>query len=293
MQERLQKLIAQAGIASRRQAEEMIVNGRVTVNGEHAKLGMKADPETDFIKVNGKLINSKLGKHDKVYILLNKPKGVLTSVADPEGRKLVVDLVPKSYGKVYPVGRLDYQTEGLILLTNDGEFTNFINASHKIPKLYEVKVKGLPPEVAINKLRRGTTLEDGFKTSPCEIKVLEPTKTNAWFEITLFEGHNLQIRKMFDSIGHSVVKLRRLAIGNLRDDRMPIGSFRELSEAEVKELSKPTQKTAKANAKEKADSTKPPKHSRSITPKKPKKKKKVMLSQRDISKARAIKSIKE
>lgn len=290
MQERLQKLIAQAGIASRRQAEEMITNGRVTVNGETAILGMKADPETDHIKVNGKLINDKLGQRDNVYILLNKPKGVLTSVADPEGRKLVVDLVPKVYGKLHPVGRLDFQTEGLLLMTNDGKFTNFINSSHKIPKLYEVKVKGLPPEVAINKLRRGTLLEDGFKTAPCEIKTLEPTKNNAWYEVTLYEGHNLQIRKMFDSIGHSVVKLRRLAIGNLRDDRMPIGSFRLLTEAEVKEFSKPAQK---ATNKEKSVSNKPQKHSRSITPKKPKKKKKVILSSWDIAKARAIRKVKE
>lgn len=289
MQERLQKLIAQAGIASRRQAEELIANGQVTVNGEFATLGMKANPETDHIKVNGKLINAKLGKRDNVYVLLNKPKGVLTSVSDTEGRKLVVDLVPKNYGKLHPVGRLDYQTEGLILLTNDGEFTNFINASRKIPKLYEVKVKGLPSEVAINKLRRGTVLEDGFKTSPCEIKTLEPTKSNAWYEVTLYEGHNQQIRKMFDSIGHSVVKLRRLAIGNLRDDRMPIGSFRLLTETEVKELSKPTQK---ATTKEMTNSTKTQKHSRSITPKKPKKKKKAMLSVKDIARARAIKKIK-
>jgi 23S rRNA pseudouridine2605 synthase len=288
MQERLQKLIAQAGIASRRQAEELIANGQVTVNGEFAKLGMKADPETDSIKINGKLINAKLAKRNNVYLLLNKPKGVLTSVTDPEGRKLVVDLVPKSYGKLHPVGRLDYQTEGLILLTNDGEFTNFIAASRRIPKLYEVKVKGLPSEVAINKLRRGTMLEDGFKTAPCEIKTLEPTKNNAWYEVTLYEGHNQQIRKMFDSIGHSVVKLRRLAIGNLRDDKMPIGSYRELSAQEVKDLMKPTQK-----AKEKIDSTKPQKHSRSIAPKKAKKKKKVSLSSRDIARAKAIRRIKD
>lgn len=288
MQERLQKLIAQAGIASRRQAEELIINGQVTVNGEHATLGMKADPEVDHIKVNGKLINAKLGKRGKIYILLNKPKGVLTSVTDTEGRKLVVDLVPKSYGKLHPVGRLDYQTEGLILLTNDGEFTNFINASRRIPKHYEVKVKGLPSEVAINKLRRGTILEDGFKTAPCEIKTLEPTKNNAWYQVTLHEGHNQQIRKMFDSIGHSVVKLRRLAIGNLRDDKMPIGSFRVLTEAEIKELSKPTQKVSR----EKADSTKPQKHSRSVAPKKPKKKKKVNLSRQDIGRAKAIRNLK-
>ncbi len=272
MQERLQKLIAQAGIASRRQAEEMITSGLITVNGERATLGMKADPETDHIKVNGKLINAKLGSYEKVYILLNKPKGVLTSVSDPKRRKLVVDLVPKTYGKVHPVGRLDYQTEGLILLTNDGEFTNFVNASKKIPKLYEVKVKGLPSEVAVNKLRRGTVLEDGFKTAPCEIKTLQPTENNAWFEVTLFEGHNLQIRQMFDSIGNSVVKLRRIAIGNIRDDRMPIGSFRELSPAEVKEfLSMRTKTLVKPKVETKPDSK--PKldtHSRTIKVKKKK-----------------------
>lgn len=267
MQERLQKLIAQAGIASRRQAEELIINGQVSVNGERAVLGSKADPDVDHIKVNGRLINSRIIKHENVYILLNKPKGVLTSVADPENRKLVVDLVPKSYGKVHPVGRLDYQTEGLILLTNDGEFTNFINDSKSIPKLYEVKVKGLPSEVAINKLRRGTTLDDGFKTAPCEIKTLEPTKSNAWYEVTLLQGHNQQIRKMFDSIGHSVVKLRRLAIGSLRDDRMPVGSFRLLTEGEVKEISKP----AKKQSSKSADAPlKPQKHSRAIIPRKPK-----------------------
>lgn len=297
MQERLQKLIAQAGIASRRQAEEMIENGQITVNGEIAKLGTKADPETDHIKVNGKLINSKLGKRENVYILLNKPKGVLSSVSDPENRKLVTDLVPKTYGKLHPVGRLDYQTEGLILMTNDGEFTNFINASHKIPKVYEVKTKGIPTEVAINKLRRGTVLEDGFKTSPCEIKTLVPTKTNAWYEITLYEGHNLQIRKMFDSIGHSVVKLRRLAIGNIRDERLPSGSFRFLSEAEVKELLSPVKKSTvkqpaakQSSVKQKSDkqkAEKPQRHSRSVAPKKPKKKKKVTLSAQDIARAKA------
>ena len=168
MQERLQKLIAQAGIASRRAAEELIREGAVSVNGEVAELGAKADPEIDHIKVHGKLINKKLEKRANVYILLNKPKGYLSSVADPEGRKLVTDLV-KNFGKVHPVGRLDYNTEGLIILTNDGEFTNLVASSKKFPKVYEVKVKGLPNENAINKLRRGILLEDGFKTAPAEI----------------------------------------------------------------------------------------------------------------------------
>jgi 23S rRNA pseudouridine2605 synthase len=268
MEERLQKLIAHAGVASRRAAEELITNGRVTVNGERATLGMKADPDVDHIKVNGKLINIKLEQHENVYILLNKPKGVLTSVLDPKGRKLVVDLVPKKFGKLHPVGRLDYQSEGMILLTNDGSFTKKVNDSKTIPKLYEIKVKGLPPEPAVNKLRRGVELDDGFKTSPCQITTLQPTKTNAWFEVTLYEGHNQQIRKMFDAIGHSVVKLRRIAIGNIRDDLMPIGSFRVLDEKEVREFLSGKSKFAASKTKDEPD--KLAKHTRSLKPKKAK-----------------------
>ncbi|HEX8636811.1 MAG TPA: pseudouridine synthase [Pyrinomonadaceae bacterium] len=238
MQERLQKLIAQAGIASRRGAEELIKEGAVSVNGEIAELGAKADPETDHIKVHGKLINAKLEKRENVYILLNKPKGYLSSAADPEGRKLVTDLV-KNYGKVYPVGRLDYNTEGLIILTNDGEFTNRVASSKMFAKVYEVKVKGLPNENAINKLRRGVRLEDGFKTAPAEIKELKHTENNGWYEVTLYEGHNQQIRKMFDFIGHSVVKLRRVSIGHVKDERIPVGAYRELDEDEVRQFLNP------------------------------------------------------
>jgi 23S rRNA pseudouridine2605 synthase len=237
MQERLNKLIARAGIASRRHAEELIAAGEVTVNGEIVtEPGAKADPETDHIKVSGKLINPKLKKREKVYVLLNKPRGYLSSATDPEGRRLVTDLVPPSFGKLHPVGRLDYNTEGLIILTNDGEFTNLVASSRKVPKVYEVKVKGLPNENAINKLRRGIRLEDGFKTAPAEIKPLKSTENNAWYEVTLYEGHNQQIRKMFDSVGHSVIKLRRTAIGHIRDDRIPVGAYRELDEKEVRQF---------------------------------------------------------
>jgi 23S rRNA pseudouridine2605 synthase len=276
MEERLQKLIAHAGVASRRAAEELIINGRVTVNGERATLGMKANPDEDHIKVNGKLINIKIEQHENVYILLNKPKGVLTSVLDPNGRKLVVDFVPKKFGKLHPVGRLDYQSEGLILMTNDGAFTQKVNGSKTIAKLYEIKVKGLPPEPAVNKLRRGVELDDGFKTSPCEIKTLQPTKTNAWFEVTLYEGHNQQIRKMFDAIGHSVVKLRRIAIGNLRDDLMPIGAFRVLDDKEVKAFLTGRMKATSTKAgstKSTEEAEKLAKHTRSLKPKKVKYKK--------------------
>jgi 23S rRNA pseudouridine2605 synthase len=236
MQERLQKLISQAGVASRRAAEELIRDGQVSVNGEVVtELGTKADPAKDHIKVRGKLINQLLASRQNVYILVNKPKGYLSSAADPEGRKLVTDLV-KGFGRLHPVGRLDFNTEGLIILTNDGEFTNAVAGSKKIPKVYSVKVKGLPTEVAIRKLARGVRLYDGFRTAPAEIKTLRPTNKNGWYEITLFEGHNQQIRRMFDSIGHSVVKLRRTRIGGITDQGLAVGKFRKLTPAEVRSL---------------------------------------------------------
>ncbi len=247
MEERLQKLIAQAGIASRRAAEKLIEAGEVSVNGEIVTaLGKKADPETDHIKVGGKLINPKIGKREKVYILLNKPKGYLSSAADPEGRRLVTDLVPPKFGKLHPVGRLDYNTEGLIILTNDGDFTNQVASSKNVEKVYEVKVKGLPNQNAVNKLRRGVILDDGFRTAPAEIKELKHTENNGWYEVTLTEGHNQQIRKMFDSVGHSVVKLRRISIGHIKDDRIPVGAYRSLDEDEVNLFSnKPSNPAAK------------------------------------------------
>lgn len=237
MYERLQKLIAQAGIASRRAAEELIRSGEVSVNGTIVtELGTKSDPEKDHIKVRGKLINLKLQTRQNVYILLNKPKGYLSSAADPEGRKLVTDLV-KGHGKLHPVGRLDFNTEGLIILTNDGAFTNKVAASKTIPKVYQVKVKGLPTEVAIRKLRRGVRLEDGYKTAPADIRELKSTDKNGWYEVTLYEGHNQQIRKMFDSIGHSVVKLKRVSIGHIKDDRLKAGAWRKLSPQEITNFS--------------------------------------------------------
>ena len=231
--ERLQKLIAQAGIASRRAAEELIKAGEVSVNGQIVtELGTKADPAKDHIKVRGRLINPQLKDRPNVYILLNKPKGYLSSAADPEGRNLVTDLV-RGHGKLHPVGRLDYNSEGLILLTNDGQFTNLVSSSRSVPKVYEVKVKGLPPAAAINKLRHGVRLDDGFKTAPAEITELKSTDKNGWYRVTLREGHNQQIRRMFDTIGHSVVKLRRTAIGHIADASIRSGEFRKLTADEV------------------------------------------------------------
>jgi len=268
MIERLNKLIAQAGLASRRGADELIANGAVSVNGQIiTELGFKADGEKDHIKVHGKLINQKLEKRKNAYILLNKPKGYLSSAADPEGRKLVTDLV-KGFGKLHPVGRLDFNTEGLIILTNDGEFTNHVASSKTVAKVYEVKVKGLPNENAINKLRRGIRLEDGFKTAPADIKELKHTENNGWYQVTLHEGHNQQIRKMFDAVGHSVVKLKRIAIGHIDYDRLPVGAYRELDEDEVKEFFNPTPKKPKAKLLETSAKPISPKPVRPRRPKK-------------------------
>jgi len=240
MEQRLQKLIAAAGIASRRHAEELIIAGRVTVNGEVVKeLGTKADPEKDHIKVNGKLINPQLKSREKTYVLLNKPKGYLSSVSDPEGRPLVMELLPPSLGKLHPVGRLDFNTEGLLLLTNDGDFTNYVTAArNRVDKVYEVKVKGVPADSGIQRLRRGVTLEDGTRTAPAKIEKLHETQTNAWYEVLLHQGRNQQVRRMFELIGHSVLKLRRVRIGFLTDDKLKPGSWRLLSPSEVARLMK-------------------------------------------------------
>lgn len=240
MEQRLQKLIATAGIASRRHAEELIVAGRVTVNGKVVKeLGTKADPDRDHIKVNGKLINSQLKAREKVYVLLNKPKGYLSSVADPEGRPLVTELLPPNLGRLHPVGRLDFNTEGLLLLTNDGDFTNFVTAArNRVEKVYEVKVKGVPPDGAIARLRKGIVLEDGTRTAPAKIEKLGETHANAWYEVLLHQGRNQQVRRMFELIGHSVLKLRRVRIGFLTDEKLKPGHWRFLSPAEAKRLMK-------------------------------------------------------
>ena len=240
MEQRLQKLIAAAGVASRRHAEELIAAGRVTVNGEVVKeLGSKADPAKDHIKVNGKLINPQLQAREKVHVLLNKPKGYLSSVSDPEGRPLVTELLPPSLGKLHPVGRLDFNTEGLLLLTNDGDFTNYVTAArNRVEKVYEVKVKGVPAESGIARLRRGITLEDGTRTAPARIKLLNETQTNAWYEVLLHQGRNQQVRRMFELIGHSVLRLRRVRIGFLNDENLKPGYYRLLSAPEVARLMK-------------------------------------------------------
>ena len=247
MQERLQKLIAEAGIASRRKAEQMILEGLVRVNGVVVtELGTKADPEVDFIKVGNKKINQLLAEREVVYVLLNKPRGYLSSTSDPEQRPLAIDLLPPNLkNKVHTVGRLDFNTEGLLILTNDGDLTNAVTKAGRVPKVYHAKVKGHPADEQIARLRRGLSI-GGRRTAPAEISMLEATDAdNAWYQVVLREGRNQQIRKMFDAIGHSVVKLRRVQIGHITDVGLPIGKWRALTESEVKRLKTAAPKTTR------------------------------------------------
>jgi 23S rRNA pseudouridine2605 synthase len=230
MQERLQKILAHAGVASRRHAEEMIQTGRVSVNGHMVtELGSKADPAEDVIKVDGKKLRP-ASRH--VYILLHKPKNVMSTSSDPEKRPTVVEYVKtKVKERVYPVGRLDFGSEGLIILTNDGEFTKSMTKAGVVSKVYHVKVAHMPTERALDRLRQGLYI-DKERLAPCEIKQLK-SGDNPWFEVTLHQGRNQQIRRMFLSIGHPVEKLRRVRIGFLEDDKLRPGQWRFLTEQEI------------------------------------------------------------
>lgn len=255
-EERLQKILARAGYASRRKAEEVIREGLVTVNGRVAEIGDKADPQRDAIKVGGKRIQAHTGPYH--YLLLNKPKGVMSTVSDPEERQTVMDFVPPTLRKaLVPVGRLDFHTEGLIVLTDDGEFAQRLaHPRHGSRKTYEVKVKGRPEEADLDKLREGIVLE-GRRTAPAKIAPRrgvaksqrrrgDPDSENSWWTVELVEGRTRQIREMFQRIGNPVLKLRRVAIGSLRDPHLQPGSMRELTPDEVERLlEKPSRKPEK------------------------------------------------
>lgn len=241
--ERLQKIIAAAGMTSRRKAEELISQGRVTVNGQVVtELGSKADPERDHIKVDGKLLRA-AERH--VYLLLNKPKGYVTTLSDPEGRPTVMDLVKHVGERIYPVGRLDYASEGLLLMTNDGELANFLTraASH-VPKTYLVKISGQASQEDIDKLRHGIRIgsrpgmhgTQAVRTAPAQVRIVREAE-NPWYEVTLIEGKNRQIRRMFEEIGHHVEKIKRVRYGPLALDVEP-GQFRELAPQEIASLRK-------------------------------------------------------
>jgi 23S rRNA pseudouridine2605 synthase len=232
-EERLQKIIAAAGLASRRKAELLIQQGRVTVNGQIVtQLGAKANPARDHIKVDGRLIQK---SSHKLYILLNKPRQVISSVSDPQGRTKVTDLVDIKQ-RIYPVGRLDYNTEGLILLTNDGRFSKIIaTAGPHMPKVYQVKVRSKPVEPDIARLRKGLRLNSGVQLARCKIVTLKEG-TNSWYEVTLTQGKNRQIREMFETIGHPVLKLRRIRIGFLTNQGLAVGQYRYLTAREVERI---------------------------------------------------------
>jgi 23S rRNA pseudouridine2605 synthase len=235
--ERLQKIIAAAGIASRRKAEEFIKSGLVSVNGQIVtELGSKADLERDHIRVNGKLLH---GAEQPIYLAMNKPKGYVTTLRDPEGRPTVMDLLRGIRTRVYPVGRLDYASEGLLLLTNDGELANkLMKAASHVTKTYVVKVAGTPPPEGIEKIRRGLSIPTDrgqrVRTAPAKVRIVRESD-NPWYELTLTEGKNRQIRRMFEEIGHHVEKIKRVRYGPLSLD-IPPGEFRRLSAGDVEKL---------------------------------------------------------
>lgn len=235
--ERLQKIIAAAGVASRRKAEELITAGRVVVNGNVVtELGTKVDPEQDHIRVDGKLLQ---GPERYTYVVLNKPKGYVTTVSDEKKRPTVMDLVTKVKGRVYPVGRLDWASEGLLLMTNDGTLANaLMKASSNVAKIYVVKVAGQPDEGKLDKLRRGVSIaEKGgrrVRTAPAKIRLIREGD-NPWLEVTIIEGRNRQVRKMFEEVGHHVEKIRRVQYGPLALD-VPPGDWRNLTLLEVAKL---------------------------------------------------------
>lgn len=235
--ERLQKILAQAGIASRRKSEELILAGKVTVNGEVVtELGTKADPTVDEITVNGRSIAAE----KKVYYMLNKPKGVITSASDPEGRKTVQNYMDGVKERVYPVGRLDYDSEGLLIMTNDGELANFLtHPKHHVPKTYLVTVEGVPHGEALEKFRQGIKLEDGM-TQPAEAEYydVDTDKKQATIRVTIYEGRNRQIRRMFEALSHKVIRLKRISFGELLIGNLKRGIYRPLTKQEVEQLQK-------------------------------------------------------
>jgi 23S rRNA pseudouridine2605 synthase len=237
MEERIQKIIARMGIASRRKAEELIAEGRVTLNGRTATLGMKADPANDYIKVDGKLLTK---AEPKVYLIFNKPRSVITSLSDPRGRATIKNFLKGIKYRVFPVGRLDYDSEGMLLITNDGDFAySILHPSRRIPKSYLVKVSGIIENDKIEKLRHGVKLDDGI-TMPAGVRKIRQSENNSWIEITIHEGRKRQIRRMLEKVGHPVIRLKRTGINGLRIGDLRTGELRRLTAAELRILKKET-----------------------------------------------------
>ncbi|MGH9407936.1 MAG: pseudouridine synthase [Vicinamibacterales bacterium] len=236
--ERLQKILSTAGVASRRASETLIREGRVTVNGESVTaLGSKADPARDDIRVDGRRVAAPARRR---YILLNKPRGYVTTRSDPQQRRTVMDLLTKVREYVYPVGRLDYDSEGLLLLTNDGELAaRLMHPRHEIERVYLARVRGVPTPHALERLASGVML-DGHKTAPARVRLIgahdAAAGSQGTIEMALHEGRQRQVRRMLETVGHPVVRLRRIRIGPIADDQMPLGHWRELTPREVDKL---------------------------------------------------------
>jgi 23S rRNA pseudouridine2605 synthase len=232
--ERLQKYMARCGVASRRSCEKIIKQGRVSVNGQTVhEMGVKINPAIDIVRVDGKVISP---EKEYIYILLNKPTGYITSVSDPLGRPTVLDLIGDVHSRIYPVGRLDYDSEGLLLLTNDGDLAYYLtHPKYEIKKEYYVKVIGNPREKDIETLRKGVNI-GGYTTWPAQVERIKSSDNNSVFRIIIHEGKNRQVRRMFEAIGHPVVHLRREKLANLALGSLKVGDWRFLTQKEVEEL---------------------------------------------------------
>ena len=232
---RLQKFLAEQGVASRRKSEELIAAGKVKVNGHVAQIGQKINPRKDLVTV-GKQKITNVKNRKMIYIMLHKPRGYVTTVSDEQNRKTVMDLVKDIDERIYPVGRLDKDSEGLLILTNDGSFTNAMtHPSHNYAKVYRVTVRPKVTDEMLYNMRNGIEIE-GKKTAPCEITVLTTEENRVVLEFILKEGRNRQIRKMCESQGLEVARLKRTAIGPIKLGMLPQGKYRELSEQEIKKL---------------------------------------------------------
>ena len=235
---RLQKYMAEAGIGSRRKCEEWISKGMVQVNGRVVtELGTRVNPKEDVVSFRGKLVEPP--SETRTTVLLNKPAGYVTTSRDQFGRPDVCDLVKIPGKRLYPVGRLDYQTTGLLLMTDDGDLAyHLTHPKHHIPRVYEARVKGVPDQAAISRLERGVRLDDGYKTKPARVRILKQEADSAVIEFTLYEGKNHQVRRMAKAVGYPVLRLRRVAMGPLKLADLPEGKYRMLTEKEIAMLRK-------------------------------------------------------
>ncbi len=234
MEVRLQKLIAGTGLASRRKAEELITSGRVTINGSVVReLGTKVDPDRDHVKVDGKHLRA---AQPYVYVLLNKPKNVMSTLDDPEGRPTVKDFLRGVTVRVFPVGRLDFDSEGLMLLTNHGDLAQaLLHPRYHVPKTYLIKVKGVLNDAEIGTLERGVKLEDGY-TAPAKVQKISRAESNSWLEVTIHEGRKHQVKRMLEAVGHVVIKLTRVRMGPLLLGDLAAGEYRFLTDREANRL---------------------------------------------------------